>query len=52
LSSALILESIDLPERSSASFGLSVLGVNGGYQELSKNKKFSWGAAYSYTIWD
>jgi hypothetical protein len=49
LSSALILESIDLPERSSASFGLSVLGVNGGYQELSKNKKFSWGAAYSYT---
>ena len=49
LSSALILESIDLPERTSASFGLSVLGVNGGYQELSKNKKFSWGGAYSYT---
>ena len=49
LSSALILESIDLPERSSASMGLSVIGVNGGYQSLSKNKKFSWGAAYAYT---
>lgn len=49
LSSALILESIDLPERTSASLGVSVIGVNGGYQELSKNKKFSWGGAYSYT---
>ena len=49
LSSALILESIDLPERTSASLGLSVIGVNGGYQELSKNKKFSWGGTYSYT---
>jgi len=49
LSSALILESIDLPERTSASLGLSVIGVNGGYQELSKNKKFSWGGAYAYT---
>ena len=49
LSSALILESIDLPERTSASLGLSIIGVNGGYQSLSKNKKFSWGAAYAYT---
>ncbi|HET9744457.1 MAG TPA: carboxypeptidase-like regulatory domain-containing protein [Chitinophagaceae bacterium] len=48
LSSALILESIDLPERTSASLGLSIIGVNGGYQALSKNKKFSWGGAYSY----
>lgn len=48
LSSALILESIDLPERTSASLGLSVIGINGGYQALSKNKKFSWGGAYSY----
>ena len=48
LSSALILESIDLPERTSASLGLSVIGANGGYQALSKNKKFSWGGAYSY----
>ncbi|MDB5196863.1 MAG: TonB-dependent receptor, partial [Flaviaesturariibacter sp.] len=34
LSSALILESIDLPEQSSGSVGLSVIGVNGGYQKL------------------
>lgn len=49
LSSALILESVDLPERTSASLGLSVIGGNGGYQQLSKNKKSSWGASYSYT---
>lgn len=49
LSSALILESIDLPERTSASLGLSVIGVNGGYQALSKNKKFSWGGTYAFT---
>ena len=49
LSSALILESIDLPERASASLGVSVIGVNGGYQSLSKNKKSSWGVSYAYT---
>src|SRR4030095_1277693 len=49
LSSALILESIDLPDRTSASLGLSIIGVNGGYQALSKNKKFSWGGTYAYT---
>ena len=49
LSSALILESIDLPDRTSASLGVSIIGVNGGYQSLSKNKKSSWGGAYSYT---
>ena len=36
LSSALILESIDLPDRTSASLGVSIIGVNGGYQALSK----------------
>ncbi|MBK8140838.1 MAG: carboxypeptidase-like regulatory domain-containing protein [Chitinophagaceae bacterium] len=49
LSSALILESIDLPDQSSANLGISVLGINGGYQHLSKNKKSSFGASYSYT---
>lgn len=49
LSSALILESIDLPERTSASLGLSIIGANGGYQALSKNKKFSWGGTYAFT---
>lgn len=49
LSSALILESIDLPEQSSANLGISVLSLNAGYQHLSKNKKSSFGGSYSYT---
>ena len=49
LSSVLLLESIDMPEKTSASFGLSYLGGNVGIQTLSKNKKFSWGFTYSYT---
>lgn len=49
LSSALILESIDLPERSSANFGISVLNANAGLQHLAKDKKSSWGFNYSYT---
>ncbi len=49
LSSVLLLESIDLPEKTSADFGISYLGVNAGIQTLSKNKKSSWGITYSYT---
>ena len=49
LSSALILESIDLPEQSSANIGITVLNVNAGYQNLAKNKKSSWGFDYGYT---
>jgi vitamin B12 transporter len=49
LSSALILESIDLPDQSSANLGFSVIGINGGYQHLAKNKMSSWGGSYSYT---
>lgn len=49
LSSALILESIDLPDNSSASTSATVLGVNAGYQQLAKNKKSSWGASYGYS---
>lgn len=48
LSSALILESIDLPERSVASASLSPLFIGAGFQELAKNKKSSWGLNYSY----
>lgn len=48
LSAALILESVDLPEQSSASVGISTVAVNAGYQELAKNKKSSWGIDYSY----
>lgn len=49
LSSALILESIDLPDQTSASLGISPLGLSGGYQRLAKNKKSSWGVSYGYT---
>lgn len=49
LSSALILESIDLPDRTSASLGIGVLNASAGIQKLSKNKKSSWGANYGYT---
>lgn len=49
LSSALILESTDLPDQSSASVGVSTVGLNAGYQQLSKNKNASWGIAYNYT---
>ena len=49
LSSALILESVDIAERSSADFGLSTVGANAGYQHLSKKKNASWGVNYNYT---
>ena len=49
LSSALILESKDLPEKSEADFGISVVGVGGGLQHLAKNKKSSWGFSANYT---
>ena len=49
LSSALILESIDLPEQSSANVGITVLSANAGLQHLAKNKKSSWGFNYGYT---
>lgn len=48
LSSAVILESIDLPEKSSATAAISPIIVGAGLQELSKNKNFSWGINYTY----
>ncbi|MEO8116501.1 MAG: TonB-dependent receptor [Bacteroidota bacterium] len=48
LSSAVILESIDLPEKSAANASISPLFVGGGFQDLSKDKKSSWGANYGY----
>lgn len=52
LSSALILESIDLPERSEADLGISVVGIGGGIQKLAKDKKSSWGVSVNYTnLW-
>jgi vitamin B12 transporter len=49
LSSALILESIELPEQSSGSYNISVIGAGGGYQKLNKAKTASWGVSYGYT---
>ncbi|MEO5967160.1 MAG: TonB-dependent receptor, partial [Ferruginibacter sp.] len=49
LSSALILESTDLPDKTEGNFSASVIGIGGGIQKLSKNKKSSWGATYYYT---
>ncbi|MDO9376341.1 MAG: TonB-dependent receptor [Ferruginibacter sp.] len=52
LSSALILESTDLPERTQADLGISVVGIGGGLQHLSKDKKSSWGFSYNYAnLW-
>jgi hypothetical protein len=49
LSSVLLLESVDMPDRSSASVGVSTVGVNAAYQQLSKKKNASWGIGYAYT---
>src|SRR5688500_11748982 len=49
LSSALILETVDLPETSSGSLGISPIGGSFGYQKLAKNNKSSWGVSYGYT---
>lgn len=49
LSSAVILESIDLPEQTSATLGISALNLSGGYQKLNKKKTASWGLTYDYT---
>ena len=52
LSSALILESKDLPEKTEADLSISVIGAGGGIQHLAKNKKSSWGVSYNYTnLW-
>lgn len=49
MSSVLLMESIDLPDKNSADFGLSYLSANAGFQSLAKNKKSSFGATYAYT---
>lgn len=49
LSSVLLLESIDLPEKSEVDATLSPLIVGVGTQQLAKNKKYSYGVNYSYT---
>lgn len=49
LSAAVILESIDFPDRTSATAGISTVGLNAGYQHLAKDKQSSWGVSYNFT---
>jgi hypothetical protein len=49
LSSVVLLESIDLPEKSEVDASLSPLVVGVGTQQLAKDKKSSWGVSYNYT---
>jgi hypothetical protein len=49
LSSALILESSDLPERSSYAIGGSFIGGSMGLEKLTKDKKGSYGIEADYT---
>ena len=49
MSSALILESVDLPEKSSASFSVFPPHQGLGFQKLSKNKKSSYGINAGYS---
>jgi vitamin B12 transporter len=49
LSSALILESIDIPERSEATASISPIFLGAAIQNIAKDKKSSWGADYNYT---
>eukprot|EP01136_Pigoraptor_vietnamica_P027412 Opistho-1_new@83678 len=49
LSSALILESVDVPERSEASASFSPIFLGAGLQKVAKDKKSSWGIRYDYT---
>jgi vitamin B12 transporter len=49
LSAAVILESVDMPDRTSSNLGISTVGASAGYQHLAKDGKSSWGASYNYT---
>jgi vitamin B12 transporter len=48
LSSVVLLESIDLPERSEIDASISPIVLGVGTQQLASNKKYSWGMSYSY----
>ncbi|MBW7675344.1 TonB-dependent receptor [Chryseobacterium chendengshani] len=49
LSGALMLESVDLPDQSSYDFGVAPIFLNGGFQKLSDNKNYSFGATAGYS---
>ena len=49
MSSALILESIDLPEKSSANFSIFPSNLGTGFQHLSKSGRSSYGGGLAYS---
>lgn len=49
MSSALILESIDLPEKSSANFSVFPSNLGAGFQHLSKSGRNSYGGGLAYS---
>jgi hypothetical protein len=48
LSSVVLLESIDLPEKSEVDASISPIVAGVGTQQLAANKKSSWGISYNY----
>ncbi|EJL76221.1 TonB-dependent receptor [Chryseobacterium populi] len=50
LSGALMLESVDLPDKSSYDFGISPIFLSAGFQKLSEDKNHSYGATLGYSL--
>lgn len=50
LSGALMLESVDLPDETSYNVGISPIFLNAGFQKLSDNKNYSYGATAGYSL--
>ena len=50
LSGALMLESVDLPDQSSYDIGISPIFWNAGFQKLSENKNYSFGATLGLSL--
>ncbi|PQA96583.1 Outer membrane cobalamin receptor protein [Chryseobacterium piscicola] len=49
LSGALMLESVDLPDRSSYDFGVAPLFLNASFQKVNDEKTYSYGASAGYS---
>lgn len=49
MSSALILESVDLPDKSSARFNIFPANIGAGWQQLAKNNRSSYGLNLNYS---
>ncbi|SEV87574.1 Outer membrane cobalamin receptor protein [Chitinophaga sp. YR573] len=49
MSSALILESVDLPDKSSARFNIFPANIGAGWQQLAKNNRSSYGVNLNYS---